>query len=113
MAPFIASDVVEELQDSVSDNDSEGGDGSSDEGSHAPEDENDISAILGLDPILLMKLAQGSQSIEETEKVIDHIGRLEINIGDGLTLLHQAASNNRVELVEFLCSKGHPTEVAV
>jgi len=119
MAPFISTDAVTGLESEVcgggddgdeSSHESSDGTGSSSE-QDEDEDDNDLSAIVNLGPLLLMKLARGSQSIAETQEVVDHTGRVEINIGNGLTLLHVAASNNRVDLVEFLCSRGHSTEV--
>lgn len=32
-------------------------------------------------------------------------------VGDGLTLLHQAAQFDRTDLIDFLCEEGHDTEV--
>lgn len=72
---------------------------------------NDIAAVLSHPGDLVMKILMGRQSVEETQSLIDHVGKVEINIGDGLTLLHQAASTNRADLINFLCSKGHSTEV--
>ncbi len=76
--------------------------------------ENDIAALMeavGDDFLLFTKITVGRQSVEETQMLIDKLGKVEIQIGDGLTLLHQAASHNDVDVVEFLCSKGHPLEV--
>ena len=78
-------------------------------------DTSDVEAVIsfGSGSGLTMKILMGSQSVEETQLLMDHLGKVEIDIGDGLTLLHQAASNNRADLVKYLCSKGHSTEVLI
>lgn len=121
MAPLHSTDDVNGLESEVTGG---GGDGDGDDSSYESEDsdqsgsedgydddDNDLSAIATLDPLLLVKLDRGSQTIAEMQRVVDHTGKVEINIGNGLTLLHVAAANNRVDLVEFLCSRGHSTEV--
>ena len=76
------------------------------------DNENDIEAVIAFSSgQLTMKIIMGSQTLEETKALTDHLGRVHVHIGDGLTLLHQAASNNRSDLVSFLCSGGHPLEV--
>ena len=74
---------------------------------------NDISAILEAydDPMFLMRISLCQIHLEEVQEMVRRIGKVEIDIGDGLTLLHQAASFNREDLVEYLCSAGHSTEV--
>ena len=65
---------------------------------------NDIPAILEFHdkhPIM-DKLFHSSQTMQETQALIDHVGKVEICIGDYLTLLHQAASHNRADLVQFV-----------
>lgn len=78
---------------------------------NGPEEVNDIAAVLSCPGDLVMKVLMGRLSILETQLLINHVGKVEINIGEGLTLLHQAASTNRADLIHFLCAKGHSTEV--
>lgn len=74
--------------------------------------ENDIEAILAA-PInhIAIKVGMGRQSVLETGALIAHIGKVVMDIGEGLTLLHLAAQFNRVDLIEYLCDMGHPLEV--
>jgi ankyrin repeat protein len=75
---------------------------------------NDINAIMAAypdDPLFLMRIALCRIDLEETQELVRRLGKVEIDIGDGLTLLHQAASFNRDDLVEYLCDAGHSTEV--
>jgi hypothetical protein len=75
---------------------------------------NDINAIMEAylgDPLFLMRIAMCRITLEETQELVRRLGKVEIDIGDGLTLLHQAASFNRDDLVEYLCGAGHSTEV--
>jgi len=74
---------------------------------------DDINAILArYDFTFVMKLVNGTQSLQETETIVKQLGKVLINIGDGLTLLHQAASHNRADLVKYFISQGHPLEVS-
>jgi hypothetical protein len=73
---------------------------------------NDIDALIAaFDPILMIKVAMCNVTLEEIQEIVRRLGKVEINIGDGLTLLHQAGSHNRDDLVEYLCEAGHSTEV--
>lgn len=73
---------------------------------------DDISALIeAFDPLMVMRVALCQLSIQDVQNIIQRVGKVEINIGDGLTLLHQAASHDRDDLVELLCSLGHSTEV--
>ena len=75
-------------------------------------DDNDISALLtAFDPLFLVRISMCQLSVEDMREIARKLGKVEINIGDGLTLLHQAASHNRPDLVEYLCDQGHSTEV--
>jgi hypothetical protein len=73
---------------------------------------NDINALMAaFDPLMLMKVAMFNITLEDVQEIVRRLGKVEIDIGDGLTLLHQAGSHNRDDLVEFLCDAGHSTEV--
>ena len=76
--------------------------------------DNDIDALLeAFDPIMLMKTALCSITTDELEDIINKMGKTVINIGEGLTLLHQAAQFGRPDLLEILLEKGHPLEVCM
>lgn len=64
------------------------------------------------DPMFLLKLSLFRVSVEDIVKVVDRMGRAAIDIGDGLTLLHQAAQFNRPDIITYLVKeKHHPLEV--
>jgi ankyrin repeat protein len=84
------------------------------------ENENDIEEMFTkckpvidpIDPMWLLKLSMGRTTLEVVKKVVECMGRAEINIGDGLTLLHIAGQFNRPDMVTYLAGeKAHPTEV--
>lgn len=60
---------------------------------------------------ILLKLAQGKQTLAETDVLVGALGRLEVDLGGGLSLLHLAALNNRHHVVRYLLARGHPTEL--
>lgn len=63
------------------------------------------------DPMFLIKLSLFRVSVEDIVKVVDRMGRAVINIGDGLTLLHQAAQFNRPDIIVYLVKeKQHVTD---
>lgn len=75
-------------------------------------EENDISLLFDkLELGYVLKISLCHLTLEETEEIVRKCNKVEINIGDGLTLLHQAASHDRPDLVNFLCEQGHSTEV--
>lgn len=75
-------------------------------------DLNDIPLLLEkYDAFYLMRIAMCQISLNDVKDIIKKLNKIEINIGDGLTLLHQAASFNRPDLIEYLCNNGHSTEV--
>jgi hypothetical protein len=82
------------------------------EHNNAAQQPNDIQLLMdAYDPLMLMKVAMGRITVDEAKDIVQKLGKTLINIGDGLTLLHQAASFNHCELLEWLLSIGHPTEV--
>jgi len=60
----------------------------------------------------VMKIAFFRLSADELNDIIDKVGKTVIDIGDGLTLLHQAAQFDRPDLLEILLEKGHDIEVS-
>ncbi len=73
---------------------------------------NDISALFtAFDPLFVFKISMCNISVEDVQEIVRRLGKVEVDIGDGLTLLHQAAAFNRPDLVKFLCDQGHSTEV--
>lgn len=76
--------------------------------------DNDISELLRyFDASMLMRIAFCSVSCEEVTEIIEKLGKVEIDIGDGLTLLHQAAQFDRGDLVDLLLGRNHPVEVLI
>jgi hypothetical protein len=64
-----------------------------------------------IDPIWLMRLSVGAVPVEVIELIVACMGRVAIDIGDGLTLLHIAGQCNRPDWVEYLVGeKQHPVE---
>ena len=67
---------------------------------------------LGGDFSMIMKISLGRFSVEEAKQIVELMGKVVINIGDGLTLLHVAAQNDRCDLIEYFCGElHHPLEV--
>eukprot|EP01033_Poteriospumella_lacustris_P012254 gene12254-8765_t len=86
------------------------------EGEELPNDLDELFSkcddLKAQDPMFLIKLTLFRVSVEDIAKVVDRMGRAVINIGDGLTLLHQAAQFNRPEIIVYLVKeKQHPVEV--
>ena len=87
-------------------------------GSVPPGMSNDLEYVP---PKLLMKMAMGSLSGEETQEILDALNpdsqagdptyRVVMDIGDSLTLLHHMAAAGNTDSVSILLSAGHPTEV--
>jgi hypothetical protein len=74
--------------------------------------DNDIAEILShFDAPMLMRIAFCNVSTAEVTEIMNKLGKVEINIGDGLTLLHQASQFDRPDLVDLLLSRDHPLEV--
>jgi hypothetical protein len=72
---------------------------------------NDIQLLIKeLDFAQCMGIAFGKLNVPLTQKCINLVGRTEVRIGDGLTLLHIAAQHNLADVAKYLLEKGHSTE---
>lgn len=69
--------------------------------------------LLASDPGFIFRLSFFNKtSVEDVKKVVERLGKAVVDIGDGLTLLHQAAQFNRVDIAHYLVREvGHPVEV--
>lgn len=69
--------------------------------------------LMASDPGFILKLSfLHTTTVEDIQKVVERMGKCVIDIGDGLTLLHQAAQFNRVDIAHYLIKEaGHPVEV--
>ncbi len=98
-------------------------DESSDEDEDADEEEeddenyeetpNDLSEVFSKwsDSAFIFKLTLGLNTVEELKPFVDTMGRVLINLGDGLTLLHIAAQYGRDDWMDyFIDSCQHPLE---
>jgi hypothetical protein len=75
-------------------------------------EDGDFSALMEhFEPAMLMKIVFCQLSVEEVNAIVDKVGKVVIDIGDGLTLLHQAAQFDRPDLIHCLVERGHPVEV--
>ena len=68
---------------------------------------NDVAKIPSH---LLSPIAFGRFSVDEAREVVEAVGKVAVDIGDGLTLLHMAAQHELVEVAEFLIERGHPLD---
>lgn len=68
--------------------------------------------LIASDPGFILKLSfLHTTTVEDIQKVVERMGKGVIDIGDGLTLLHQAAQFNRVDIAHYLIKEaGHPVE---
>jgi ankyrin repeat protein len=81
---------------------------------------NDITELLEKcgsklntsEPGWMLRLSFGAVSIETIKTMVEAMGKVVINIGDGLTLLHLAGQCNRPDWMHYLVGeKQHPLEV--
>jgi hypothetical protein len=64
------------------------------------------------DPGFIIKLSMGRCSVDDVKAIIDRMGKVVINIGDGLTLLHVFSLYGNYDVVHYLAGdKHHPLEV--
>ena len=64
--------------------------------------------------MVVLRLGFGNVTVNEVRNIIDKMGKVVIDIGDGLTLLHVAAQYNHCEMIQYLCEeKNHPLEVSL
>jgi ankyrin repeat protein len=69
----------------------------------------DLSAA---DPAFFLKMSMGRLSLNDVKEMVSRMGKAVIQIGDGLTLLHLAAQNGCLDIVEYLVEDmKHPLEV--
>eukprot|EP01039_Chlorochromonas_danica_P003246 gene3246-3556_t len=94
--------------------------GMKEEESSSSSPSNDIEELMDkctdplseIDGMWLLKLGLGQVSLEIIKGIIEIMGRVVIDIGDGLTLLHLAAQFGRCEWIEYLAGEAqHPLEV--
>lgn len=108
-------DIVEELNEDEEDFDEDEEDNYYDYSN----DKNDIDEILDkcadlkeTDPGWIFKLSLGQLDVEQIKIIVEKMGRVTLNIGEGLTLLHLAAQYNRYDWIIYLCNElNHPLEV--
>ena len=55
----------------------------------------------------LFNLSFARTDLSDIKLIVEAMGRSKINIGDGLTLLHQAAQFGRVDWIEYLVGEMH------
>lgn len=83
------------------------------------ETENDIqdlfekcADLIASDPAFIFKLSLGRTNLNDTKAILSRMGKVVVNIGDGLTLLHLAAQFGNVEIAQYLVEeKCHPLEM--
>eukprot|EP00469_Lotharella_globosa_P013041 CAMPEP_0167789128 /NCGR_PEP_ID=MMETSP0111_2-20121227/10492_1 /TAXON_ID=91324 /ORGANISM="Lotharella globosa, Strain CCCM811" /LENGTH=328 /DNA_ID=CAMNT_0007681219 /DNA_START=114 /DNA_END=1100 /DNA_ORIENTATION=+ len=68
----------------------------------------DIRALSAFFP--LMDIAICRLSVGDVKNIIGKLNKVVVNVGGGLTLLHQAAQADRPDIIELLHAQGHPTE---
>lgn len=69
--------------------------------------------LMAANPGFIFKLSFfHTTTVDDIKQVVQRMGKAVIDIGDGLTLLHQAAQFNRVDIAHYLVKEGgHPVEV--
>lgn len=81
---------------------------------------NDIAELIQkckdrlnvIDGMWLLKLGLGQVSLDIIKGIVEIMGKVVIDIGDGLTLLHLAAQFGRCDWIEYLAGEAHhPLEV--
>eukprot|EP01039_Chlorochromonas_danica_P010272 gene10272-11368_t len=60
-----------------------------------------------IDDMWVLKLAMGQVSLDVVKAVVEIMGKVVINVGDGLTLLHLGAQFGRCDWIEYLAGEAH------
>lgn len=82
-------------------------------------DDNDLDELFDKcndlqerDPAFFLKLSIGRLTVDDIKNIIERMGKVLVNIGDGLTLLHIGAQFGNCDIVHYLAvEENHPLEV--